>query len=237
MEKIKELFSRIKLNKKKVLLILIAIFVILIIYFIISSIVSGNKRRNCDDLRKEIIAKTDTYFENNNLWPNLNGSAVTIDLSDLNEKITFKDESITGSITYTKYNDSYIKTVILDNASYCTTDNFGKEKDNYDDSKNAKVNVYFNYVTVDSYNSKWSDWYPSEDINKEPTNGVLLPIDEDDLPNIPNNAVITEYIRETKTYYSYRDKKWRWYRNNMAVIVILVRNSQPAILIKIPLLS
>ena len=114
-----------------------------------------------------------------------------------------------------KWKCSYVKTVIMDNADYCSTGNFGKEKDQYDDSKNVKVNAYFNYVTVDSYNSRWSNWYPSEDISEELTDGVLLPIDEDDLPNVPNNAVITEYVRETKTYYSYRDKKWRWYRNNI----------------------
>lgn len=215
MEKIKEFFSKIQLNKKTILKILIIIFAILVIYFIISSIVNGNKNRNCNSLREQIIAKADAYVENNNLWPNLNGSAVTINLSDLGENITFKDKTISGSITYTKYNDSYVKTVIMDNADYCSTGNFGKEKDQYDDSKNVKVNAYFNYVTVDSYNSRWSNWYPSEDISEELTDGVLLPIDEDDLPNVPNNAVITEYVRETKTYYSYRDKKWRWYRNNI----------------------
>lgn len=215
MEKIKDLFSKIKLNKKNILKILLVVFVILIIYFIISSILSGNKNRKCDSLREEIINKADTYVENHNLWPNLNGSAITINLSDLDSNITFKDKNVTGSITYTKYNDSYVKTVNIDNASYCSTGDFGKEKDRYDDSKNVKVNAYFNYVTVESYNSKWSSWYPSEDISEEETNGVLLPIDENDLPSIPNDAVITEYVRETKTYYSYRDKKWRWYRNDI----------------------
>ena len=78
MEKIKEFFSKIQLNKKTILKILIIIFAILVIYFIISSIVNGNKNRNCNSLREQIIAKADAYVENNNLWPNLNGSAVML---------------------------------------------------------------------------------------------------------------------------------------------------------------
>ena len=217
-EKIKEFFSKFKinrLNKKLIRGVLIIVFVILVSYFIISSIITGNHNRTCNELREEILAATDIYMSENNLLPTLNGTSSTMALSDLYNSIIFKDYAVTGTVTYTKYNDEYVKTIELDNADFCTTKEFNEESSEYDSSKNAKVEVTFNYVTVDSYNSKWTDWYPSEYISTEETNGVLLPLDEDRLPDIPNGAIITEYVRETDTYYSYRDKRWRWYKNNV----------------------
>lgn len=218
MEKIKEIFSKIKISnlaKKNIKGFLIIIFIILFSYFVISSFIKGSRNKTCNNLRQEIFSKTDLYFNEFNLLPTLNGDSITINLNDLNDTIVFKDYAVTGTVTYTKYNDSYIKSVNIDNAGYCNTKEFGKETDKYDENKNVEVVTYYNYYEVDSYNSKWSEWYPSEDINTTETNGVLLPLDEDDLPYIPNNAVVTEYVRETKTYYSYRDKQWRFYKNNI----------------------
>ena len=208
MEKVKELLSKIKIGnlaKKNIKGFLIIIFVILVLYFIITSFINGSRTRTCNNLRNDILSKSDSYLSDNNLLPTLNGDSITIKLSDLNEPIVFKDYALTGSITYTKYNDEYVKTVKLDDASYCTTKDFTKEGE-FDSSKNVEVTTLFNYFEVDSYNSKWSNWYPSEDISTEETDGVLLPLDSKKLPVIPKNAVITEYVRETKTYYSYRDK-------------------------------
>lgn len=204
-----------KMSKKNFKILLTIILVICFLIMIISLVVSGNKKKKCNSLKDEILAITDKYVEDNNLLPTLNGESVIVELSLLDEKVSFKKKEVTGTVTYTKYNDEYIKTFEIENASYCTTDKFGKETDNYNSKNNVKVNVYFNYYTVDSYNSKWTNFMPSEDINTEETNGVLLPKNEKDLPTIPDNAVITEYVRETKTYYSYRDKKWKWYKNNV----------------------
>ena len=218
MNKVSEMFSKIKissLSKKNIRGVLIIIFVILVLYFVISSVITGNRNRTCQNLRNEVLTATDAYMENNNLLPTLNGTSETIYLSDLYDSIVFKDYAVTGKVTYTKYNEEYIKTVELDNADYCNTKEFNQESNEYDSTKNVKVETTFNYVTVESYNSEWSDWYPSEDISQEETNGVLLPLDERDLPTITSTAIVTEYVRETKTYYSYRDKRWRWYRNNV----------------------
>lgn len=218
MNKVGEMFSNIKitnLNKKNIRGILIIIFIVLVAYFIISSAITGSRNRTCQDLRNEILTVTDEYMSENDLFPTLNGMSEIVYLNDLQDSIIFKDYAVTGTVTYTKYNDQYIKTVELDSADFCTTKEFEEESMEYDETKNVKVEATFNYVTVNSYNSKWTSWYPSEYISEEETDGVLLPLDEDRLPNIPNNAVITEYVRETKTYYSYRDKRWRWYRNNI----------------------
>ena len=218
MEKVKEIFSKIKINnlsKKNIIGILVIIFAVLVIFFIVSSVIKGNKNRTCNNLREEILAKTDAYVEENKLWPTLNGTNQVINLADLEDGIVFKDYMISGTVTYTKYNDEFIKTLDIENADYCTTKDFKNETDKYEENKNVKVNAYFNYYEVDSYNSKWTNFYPSEDISTEETNGVLLPLDDRYLPQVPKNAVITEYVRETKTYYSHRDKRWRWYKNNI----------------------
>ncbi len=218
MEQVKEIFSKIKISnlaKKNIKGFFIIIFVILFSYFVISSFIKGSRNKTCNNLRQEIFSKTDLYYNEFNLLPVLNGDSVTINLSDLNDTIVFKDYGVTGTVTYTKYNDTYIKSVNIDNADYCSTKEFGEETDKYDEKKNVEVVAYYNYYEVDSYNSKWTDWYPSEKISTEETDGVLLPLNEKDLPYIPDNAVITEYVRETKTYYSYRDKQWKFYKNNI----------------------
>lgn len=204
------------LNMKLLKLIMIGIGILLVIIFIIHSIILGQKKRTCNNLKNDIIVSMDNYVNENNLLPTLNGTSVTIDLNKLTDRFSIKDETVTGTVTYTNYNGEYIKTVEINNADYCSTDDFGKETDKYNSKKNVKVNVYFNYYTISSYNSQWSKYLPSEDISTEETDGVYLPIDSKYLPTIPINAVITEYVRETKTYYSYRDKKWKWYKNNIA---------------------
>ena len=203
------------LNMKYLKLIMIGIGILLLIIFIISSVISGQKKRTCNNLKNDIIASTDNYVNENNLLPTLNGTSITVDLSVLTDRFSIKEKNVTGTITYTNYNGEYIKTIDIDNADYCSTDDFGKETDKYNSKKNSKVNVYFNYYTISSYNSQWSKYLPSEEISTEETDGVYLPVDSKNLPTIPSNAVITEYVRETKTYYSYRDKKWKWYKNNI----------------------
>lgn len=207
-----EKFIEILRKSKKIILLVVIILLVIIIILTISS---GRKKKACTNLREQIIASVDKYVNDNNLLPVLNGESVVIELDDIQDKFTIKKKTITGYVTYTKYNDEYIKTVDIDNASFCTTDKFGKESDKYNSKNNVKVNVYYNYRTVESYNSKWSDYIPSNEINTEETNGVLLPLDLESLPSIPPSAVVTEYVKENKTYYSYRDKKWKWYRNDI----------------------
>ena len=108
MDKIKEIFSNIKISnvsKKNIRGVLIIVFVILVSYFVISSVITGNRNRTCQNLRNEVIAATDMYMSENDLLPNLNGTSETVYLNDLQDSIIFKDYAVTGTVTYTKYND------------------------------------------------------------------------------------------------------------------------------------
>lgn len=210
MNKIKEF-----IQSKYFKYVIAGIGVILISVFLITTILNGKSTRVCKSLKEDIVASLDEYVTKNDLLPKLNGTSVTVDITNASETFTINDNTVTGTVTYTNYNGNYIKTVEIENADHCTTSEFKKETDEYDESKNNKVIAYFNYNNVESFNSKWSNYIPSADINTEATNGVYLPIDSDDLPTIPSNAVITEYLTESKTYYSYRDKKWRFYKNDI----------------------
>ncbi len=137
-------------------------------------------------IRKEIIAKADAYVMENNLLPTLNGTQITINLNVIGSS---------GTITYTKYNDEIVKTIENNNFK-----KFKKEKDKYNKNKNTKVNVYFNYYIRTTYNSRYTDYLPKD-------SQILL--------DIPHDAEIIEYINDDKTYYSYRDKKWKWYKNDV----------------------
>lgn len=221
MNKIKDMFSNMpkfhlsKAAKKLLMRFLIFIFIVLLIIFIVTKVIEGKHTKECNELRDKILLYTDDYMTNRDLYPTLNGTSKTVNLDYLESNVIFKEKAVKGTVTYTKHNQDYIKTLEISNVDYCTTKEFKKETNKYDKNKNTKVTAYFNYYTVETYNSKWTKWLSSDQISTETTDTVLLPLDSKNLPAIPDAAIITEYVRETKTFYSYRDKKWRWYRNDI----------------------
>lgn len=200
-------------NKQVFVKIAVIVIPIVAIIIILNLIISGVRNSKCYDVRKKIGDYVDSYVMSNNLWPTINGDNVVIDLENV-EKVEFKDEVCTGTVKITKVNDDYIKTFYLENCSYCSAGDFGREKNEYDDRLNAEVVVYINYYNVTNNNSRWSDYIPFEEISTEETDGVLLPLNEKDLPKISEEAIISEIIKEDKVFYSYRDKRWLWYKNN-----------------------
>lgn len=209
-------FSKIDFKSKDgIKMLLIFAFIIIVVFVFIKGTINRKHNKVCNGIKDEILQITDSYLESNNLYPKLNGEAITLELSNMTDTVTFKKKTVEGSVTYTKYGNEYVKTFNLANASYCTTKGFNKKTSNYNEVQNMKVEVLFNYQEVTHYNSKWTKWYPSNKISENETNGVNLPIDSKNLPTIPDTAVIKEYVRDTKTYYSYRDKKWKWYKYNV----------------------
>ena len=117
-------------NSKQVFIKIIVIVVpIIIIIVIINLIVTGVRNGNCYDVRNKIGSYVDSYVMSNNLWPTINGDSVIIDLNNI-EKVTFNDKVCSGSVKVTKVNDDYIKTFYLENCSYCSISDFGKETEN-----------------------------------------------------------------------------------------------------------
>ena len=210
--KLKKVMNEVKDSKQVLIKLAVIILPIIILIFIVNIIINGVRNNNCYKLRSEIGEYVDDYLLENDVLPTINGDNIVINLEDI-KKVTFKDEVCTGSVKITKVNDQYIKTFYLENCSYCTTQEFNKESSKYNADLNADVIVYLNYYNITYGNSRWSDYIPFEEIDTEETNGVLLPVDKDLLPDISEEAIITEIIKEDKNFYSYRDKRWLWYRN------------------------
>lgn len=212
----KKMISKIsKISKKTLRLLFVMIIVIIIVITFIVGCVNKKKNTKCKELYDNISVLVEEYLTKNNLLPSVQGMSVTIDLSDL-EPVYFNNKQVSGSVKYTKYNDTYIKTYYVKNCKYCSFKKFGKETDKYNESKNnMDVVVYYNYYDVSYYNSYWTNYIEPEKISAEETMGVNLPIDSKLLPNIPNEAQIIEYVKEDKTYYSYRDILYKWYKNNI----------------------
>ncbi len=216
LENKKSRFSKIDFKSKDgIKMLLIFVFILIVVFVFIKGTINRNRKNNCLNVYNQISAITDAYLEGLDLYPKLNGQSITLELSNMPNDVEFKKKIVEGSVTYTKYNDEYVKTFNLINASYCTTKDFNKKTSEYNKNKNMKVEVLFNYQEVTHYNSKWTKWYPSNKISESETNGVKLPIESKNLPTIPDTAIIVEYVKEDKTYYSYRDKKWKWYKNNV----------------------
>ena len=203
-------------NSKQVIIKIIVIVVpVVIIIIIINLIISGVRNSNCYNIRKELSNYVDSYVMSYNLWPTINGDSVVINLDNV-KKVTFKDQVCSGEVKITKVNDEFIKTFYLENCNYCSASesDFKNEKSKYNSKLNADVIVYINYYNVTNNNSPWSEYIPYEEISTEETNGVMLPLDEEDLPDISDEAIITEIVKEDKTFYSYRNKLWLWYKVN-----------------------
>lgn len=203
-------------NSKQVIIKIIVIVVpVVIIIIIINLIISGVRNSNCYNIRKELSNYVDSYVMSYNLWPTINGDSVVINLDNV-KKVTFKDQVCSGEVKITKVNDEFIKTFYLENCNYCSASesDFKNEKSKYNSKLNADVIVYINYYNVTNNNSPWSEYIPYEEISTEETNGVMLPLNEEDLPEISDEAIITEIVKEDKTFYSYRNKLWLWYKVN-----------------------
>lgn len=220
MNKITEIFERIisrfqKMNKK----ILRLFFIIILLFIVVITFIVGcvNKKRSleCKDLYNNISVYVEEYLRVNNLYPTLQGDSVTVELSNL-EPIYFKKKQVTGSVKYTKYNDTYIKTYYVENCKYCSAKEFKKTAKEYNENKNMDVIVTYNYHDVSYYNSYWTNFIEPEKISSEETLGVNLPTDLKLLPKIPADAEVIEYIKEDKPYYSYRDIMYKWYKYNVA---------------------
>ena len=159
---------------------------ILIIMIVLSTVLVFISNYKHQQFINCIIDKADNYVNEQGILPYLNGTQLTIYLEDIT--------NVKGTITYTKYNDEIIKTVEIGKHKY------KKEKSSYNKRKNTKVNVYFNYRLITTYTSKYTTYLPPDSI---------ITFD------IPKEAEIIEYMKEDKAYYSYRDKKWKWYKNDV----------------------
>lgn len=209
-------FNNLKNDYKTKSRIRIWIFIILVvtIFFII---VFYKKRKNqieCRNMRTMTNSSVYRYLEINGLIPQLEGEKVIVNLQDV-KKVMQGKKVCEGKVTVTNYKGEFVYTYNLSSCGICTTKKFSKEGNEYLKNKNQEVVSYYNYRTINYYDSKWTGWMSSNYVTSEPDeNGLYLPVEQSRLPKLPSEAIIVDYVIESKDKYRYRDKKWKWYKNN-----------------------
>lgn len=205
------------------LLILVGILVLLIIIIVFAFNSSRNKK--CKTLETLIMEAAEKYAKEEELAPTIEGDFVTISVDDLANKgyielalLQNKDTTCTGTVKITRYKDQYIKTFDLKNCGSCTTESrykWGKETSTYSNRHLMDVNTLYNYYGVESYHTSWTKYYPSSEISKEKSvYGNYLPLKDSDLPKIPETGLPRNIEQVEANYYSYRDKRWKYYKDN-----------------------
>ncbi len=215
--------SKEYVEKKNHTLIIIGISLILaIIIGITIFIVSRSK--TCNDIEKMIKDRAYAYAESNGSLPTVEGESITLNIDEIFEEETLRptldEHNCSGTIKITKHKEEYIYTYDVTNCGYCTTEvrykQWSKEIKKQPSKKYLVEAIpYYNYYATDSYHSSWSKWISEDEIGEnDPTYKVALPIKSNILPKIPGEATIIEYEKDDATWYSFRDKKWKYYKDN-----------------------
>lgn len=228
--------SKEYVEKKNHTLIIVGISLILaIIIGLIIFIVSRSK--TCNGIEKMITDRAYSYAEHNDILPIVEGESITLNIDELFEEETLRptlDEyNCSGTIKVTKHKDNYIYTYDVTNCGYCTTEirykKWSKEISKQPSKKYLIEAIpYYNYYATDFYHSSWSKWISEDEIGEtDPTYKVALPLKSNVLPKISSEANIIEYEKDDATWYSYRDKKWKYYKDNGGTYSVL-SSEQPA---------
>ncbi len=225
------------LDQRKALIILAAIILgITIIVFTVTTINTANKNKTCNSIEEAYEKGAIRYLEDNNMMPAVETEEVTVDGEMLIKEnyvsesdITIDESRSTATVVITKYfvDDKqkdeeleYLKRVELSNASYCSTEE--RYSDYKTSSKLPKGNVLveiepkYNYYETTTYQTEWTKYYEPDEINTEKDDefGIKLPLNEKAIPDVPSPGITTFIEQEDKTYYSYVDTKWKFYKNN-----------------------
>ncbi len=208
-------------NKNKIIIAGIVLIVLMIIIIIISSL-GPNKCAPLEDLAKE---KAYLYLEDTNTLPIVPGTSVIVEIDTLIDEGYIKssefmcdDLTCSGEVKVTKIEDDYIRTFNLTNCGECTTEDKYKmsgETSKLPNRDLVDVTTYYNYYDKETYNTSYTNYFESSEVSKTLSEyDNYLPLDEDDLPNVPEQAVIANIEQDTKNYYSYSDQQWKFYKDN-----------------------
>lgn len=196
-----------------------AIIFILIAFLIGLNIYKGSK---CNGIENKFLDYAYEYAESNNLLNIDEGEFIYVDIQDVYDSgysELLNGNVCSGTVKFTMADGKIIKTFNISDCSYCSTNKrYGswKESNTFVNSKLVDVDVKYNYYNAETFYTKWTDWYPSSYISTsvDEQYGIKLPNDIKYFPSIPQTSEVLKYDIEYKTFYSYRDKTWKWYRNN-----------------------
>lgn len=211
------------LEAKKPILTFFFIFgsilpIVVIVLIIITMFQNGNCLKVYDSIKSASLK----YAKDQGELPGIEGENTTVQITELYEEQYLKSSltnntRCSGSVKITKYKDDYIYTVDARGCGNCSVNTkygaWSKEQTAYPSGK-AIVDVipYYNYYEKDTSYTKWTDYMDESEISDETSEyGIKLPLDEEDLPEIPVEGKIVNIENDMTYYYRYRDRTWKWY--------------------------
>ncbi len=208
-------------NNRLYIVLGISLLILFLIIIIVIGTRNGAKNRKCVKLEDLLESSARSYANEQGIMPSINGTSITIHESELfesgflkQEEFQLKDNICGGSIKFTKVNDDYIATIDVTNCGYCTTEtryqDWSKEKDKKGSARIVDVIPYYNYVEKDTYYTGWTGYYSLEEIEDDP----IVDYMDGRLPTIASDAKNVVIEVDTKMYYRYRDKVWKYYEDN-----------------------
>ncbi|MBQ9011724.1 MAG: hypothetical protein IJ093_03655 [Bacilli bacterium] len=192
---------------------------IILIGFIIYNVFQNNK---CNKIYNNIKSAAYDYLTEEEKLPIIEGESEKISMSKLysNDNLSSAQTGnikCTGNIKVTKYKKTYIYTLELNNCNSCTTNihykGWSSESSYYPRNKsNIDVTPYYNYYERQLNTTEWTKYFTPEELSdKKSEYGIYLPLNINEMPQIPEEANIADVQTEEKNQYRYADKKWRWY--------------------------
>lgn len=209
-------------NKRPLLNFFFIFGTILPIVIIIFIIVAAVQNNGCLKIYNELKKASLNYAKDAGTVPNLEGESVTIKINDLyDDKYITKGKTdnyrCSGSVKITKYKDKYVYTIDARSCGKCSVNlkygAWSNEQSSYPSGK-AIVDVipYYNYYDRDVSTTKWSDYFDDDELQDEVSEyGIRLPMDMDEIPEVPTDANIINIESDSTYYYRYRDRMWKWY--------------------------
>lgn len=191
------------------------IVIAVIIGFIVFKSVRNGK---CLSIEEQVMTEAMAYIEKNNLLPSYEGDSITINIDEIDTlSVVLEGNICSGTVTITLAEGRYIKTFDIQNCSYCTTKNrynWSSKKEKYPKNKSlVSVEMVFNYYDVTYNYTPWTDWFSSDLIDAVPSEyDINMPLNSKKWPTISDAGELITYETEKKTFYSYRDKKWKFYK-------------------------
>lgn len=196
--------------------------IILIIFFIIVifagiTIYNNSIKGKCNSFEKNAIETGFKFAVNNNLLPSYESDSVKINLDAVMDwENKFRNSSCTGSLTIIKTDIGYVKQLNLENCNKCTTSkkSIVKTSDKFEEKYNiTKVDVVYNYKNRQINYTPWTEYYESSKISPTPqNNNIYMPYDQENYPVMPEGSILINYEVDKKTFYSYRDASWKFYK-------------------------
>lgn len=221
---------------KRNLIIIGVIVGIVLIFFITRNIIRANY---CKGIIKKVADASKAYAEEMKTLPTSEGAYTNLDIETLLENKKIKQEDVTvnkkvatGKIKITKYKKEYIVMVDLAGCDYCdtSTKSWSKESTKKPNKAVVDVTAYYNYQTISDSYTNWTSYYLEDALQKEIDKQykIRLPLDNNKLPKIPDDAKIKTIEQESKEYYRYRDKRWLYYKDRGGIYTDYFSSEQPA---------